>query len=579
MLQPGQTFRDYRLIEKIGRGGMGEMWLAVKLDHSGGDFKRFAVKVLLPELVEDDEFVRMFVGEARLAANLEHPNVVQVFEFGDHEDQLWFSQEFVEGCNLRELMRAAGGGLPYPLAALVVGEILEALVYAHEMRGADGQTLRIVHRDIKPSNVLVSNLGHVKLADFGIAKRLGDSVADVVHTKTGHVRGTIGYMAPELLLGARATHLSDLYAVGIVLWELLTGHRLFSGEDRLRKNIEAQIPPLRSQNVDVPPELERVVMTMLCRDPRGRPQTAQLAQQALRGAPGGRDAMAAEFRSYLAALAASGRLVSVSTEVAERATKTFRQRPRGQEAENAAAPAAVRAGAGAVGATGSASMELGAVAQVAPSVPRMAFRAGVHDASSTAASGSGTAATVAGLPTSKRRTMIWNGTKWGLAVAAAAAVGIGGVLAYLAAQRRGEQSMAAPSTLTGGGPDQANTMPSVASPTPVVPQNTPPVAITEPDAALNDVGDAGVVPVAAASGTPAAQRSSFRPLPPGALVVKVKPWAQVYVDGHDMGATPINKELTPGRHRVKLVNEERHQEETMTVTVTSGETSVLERHW
>ncbi len=575
MLQPGQTCRDYRLVEKIGRGGMSEIWLAVKLDPSGGDFKRFALKMLLPELVDDDEFVRMFVSEARLAAKLEHPNLVHVFESGDFEDRLWFSQEYVEGFNLRDVRRAAPGGLPYPLVALIVGDILEALVYAHEMPGADGQPLRIVHRDVKPSNVMVANLGHVKLADFGIAKRLGESAVDGVHTKTGHVRGTIGYMAPELLLGARASHQSDLYAVGIVMWELLTGRRLFSGEDVLRKNIEAQVPDLRSVNVDVPLELERVLLKLLCRDVAARFRSAQVAQHALRGAPGGRDAAAAELRSYLAALTASRKLVSVSTEAAERATREFRRSAPSEARKAQPHPTSNHEPRRADG-TGSGTMGLGILGHAAASARRPAARVVVGLDSS------GTAATVAGQLASRQRfTTSWKRSQVAAAVAAgvvAVAVGVGGAMTLFSEGRMPARVTAAsPAVSDGGSQEKRSTVPVAlaAVVAPAFPTESPPLDAA-PDAGLADAGVAGSV---LRSGAVMSRPGSTQPRTPGRLVVQVVPWANVFIDGRNVGVTPLNQELAPGKHRVKLVNEELHKEERMTVTIGSGEESVLERRW
>jgi serine/threonine protein kinase len=575
MLGPGQIVGGYRLVEKIGRGGTCEMWLAVKLDQAGGDFKRFAIKILLPELVEDDDLVRMFVSEARLAAKLEHPNVVQVFEAGDHEDRIWFSQEYVEGFNLRDIRRAAPSGLPYPLVAFIVGDILEALVYAHEMPGADGQPLQIVHRDVKPSNVMVANLGHVKLADFGIAKRLGESAVDVVHTKTGHVRGTIGYMAPELLLGAHATHLSDLYAVGIVMWELLAGRRLFSGEDAHRKNIEAQVPPLRSLNVNIPLELERVLFQLLCRDVAARFRSAQVAQHALRGAPGGRDAAAAELRSYLGALMASRRLVSASTEAAERATREFRRSAPSDVRKAEPQPANNHEPRRADG-TGSGSMGLGIPGLAAASSPRPAARVLVGlDSSRTAATVAGQVSSRQGSTTSWKRSQVAAALAAG---AAAVAVGVGGAVTLLSGSRvPARVTEASPAVSDGGSHEGRSTVPVAlaAAAAPAFPTETLPVDAA-PDESLADAGVAGL---GLRPGPSVARPNAAQPRTPGKLVVKVMPWANVFVDGRSVGVTPVSRELTPGKHRVKLVNEELHKEERMTVTIGLGEESVLERRW
>ncbi len=219
----------YRLVRKLAAGGMAEVFLA-KVVGAEGFEKPVAVKRILPSLAQDQEFVELFLREAKLTVSLQHANVVQVFDLGAVRGQYYMVMEFVDGENLRGLQRAATAQqVPLGLreVCFIVQQVAEGLAYAHEKLDASGRPLNLIHRDINPSNVMISTAGEVKLADFGIAK-----VANAQSgTEVGVVKGKVGYLAPEQVRGAAVDQRADLFLLGLLLYELLSGQQLFSGPD------------------------------------------------------------------------------------------------------------------------------------------------------------------------------------------------------------------------------------------------------------------------------------------------------------------------------------------------------------
>ena len=220
------TFGRYTLLEKLAVGGMAEVFRA-KIHSSHGFEKILVVKRILPHLAADPSFVAMFIDEAKLTAQLTHPKIVQILDFGEVNGQYFTALEFVDGFDALGLLRIAAQKrvrVPPPVAVFIVQEILEALDYAHNARDMEGKPMQIVHRDISPSNIFVSKRGDVKLGDFGIAHaERRDS-----KTQAGTLKGKYGYMSPEQVVGRPIDARSDLFAIGVVLAELLTGRRLFS---------------------------------------------------------------------------------------------------------------------------------------------------------------------------------------------------------------------------------------------------------------------------------------------------------------------------------------------------------------
>lgn len=276
------AFGEYILHDRIGAGGMAEIFLATAQGIEGFE-KRLVIKRILPTFTGDDQFVRMFIEEAKLCVALRHPNIVQVYDLGEIDGQYFIAMEYVDGRDLLKTLAACGKkriGFPTDIALYIVMEVLKGLDYAHNLKRPDGRPLGIIHRDVSPSNVLLSFEGEVKIADFGIAK-----ASTREKTETGILKGKFGYMAPEQVTGAPIDHRADIFAIGILLYELLTGHRLFAGKNDLQvleRVRDAQIePPPRHYRPDLAVELERIVMSALARDPRVRFQMAAELHDAL----------------------------------------------------------------------------------------------------------------------------------------------------------------------------------------------------------------------------------------------------------------------------------------------------------
>src|SRR3954447_8521307 len=264
-------FGKYFLLERINVGGMAEVFKAKTFGVEG--FERLvAVKRILPNIAEDEEFIAMFIDEAKIAVQLQHANVAQIFDLGKVEDAFFIALEYVHGKDLRAIfdrMRNRGEPLPVALACYIMMQVCEGLDYAHNKRDAQGRQLFLIHRDISPQNVLIGYEGEVKLIDFGIAKAVGKASK----TQAGILKGKFGYMSPEQVRGLPIDRRSDIFAIGIVLYELLTGERLFIGESdfsTLEKVRNVEIQPPSNYNKKIPQELERVVLKALARDPDDR---------------------------------------------------------------------------------------------------------------------------------------------------------------------------------------------------------------------------------------------------------------------------------------------------------------------
>ncbi len=277
-----RRFGRYELIEKIATGGMAEIFLA--RHHALPDFDRLVVvKRLLPALAKDATFVSMFLDEARTSAGLNHPNVVQIYDLGVMDDQYFIAMELIQGEDLVEISHRAmelERTIPVALAARIVADTCKALHHAHEQTGFDGKPLGIVHRDVSPHNVLVTYAGDVKIVDFGIAK----ARTQTSKTGAGMLKGKYSYMSPEQCLGEALDRRSDLFSLGVVLYELTTGRRLFHFErstDILEAITEAPVPPPSMVVPGYPPALEAIVMRALERDPARRFATALEMQRAL----------------------------------------------------------------------------------------------------------------------------------------------------------------------------------------------------------------------------------------------------------------------------------------------------------
>ncbi|MBL8922975.1 MAG: serine/threonine protein kinase [Myxococcaceae bacterium] len=290
----------YLLHERVGAGGMAEVFKAT-YSPEGGFEKTVALKKVLPAYAADGEFLKLFRLEAELCSRLNHPNVVQVLDFGRHGDSFFLAMEYIDGLSLKRVLDVhQAGGLPLPAVSFLAIELCQALDYVHRRVGPDGAPMNLIHRDLNPPNVLLSTLGEVKVADFGIAR-----AASRTHlTQVGHVKGKPGYLAPEQAAGEPIDGRVDLFALGATLHEALTGRRLFPvGDDLASQQAVFTMPIPRPSQLrpEVPAELDAVVMALLERDLTRRTPSAREAREALLGVMGA----ASAFPSGQAALAAA----------------------------------------------------------------------------------------------------------------------------------------------------------------------------------------------------------------------------------------------------------------------------------
>jgi serine/threonine protein kinase len=275
-------FGKYLLLERLNVGGMAEVFAAKAFGVEG--FERIlAIKKILPTMAEDEEFITMFIDEARISVQLNHANVVHIHELGKHDDAYYIAMEYVAGKDLRALLerfRRRKELMPTAMAVFVATKICEGLDYAHRKRDARGQELHIIHRDVSPQNILISYEGEVKIIDFGIAKAANRSQK----TQAGILKGKFGYMSPEQVRGLPIDRRSDIFAVGVILYEMLTGEKLFVGESdfsTLEKVRNAEVPAPRQFNPNIPSGLEKVVLKALAREVEDRYQWASDLQEDL----------------------------------------------------------------------------------------------------------------------------------------------------------------------------------------------------------------------------------------------------------------------------------------------------------
>lgn len=274
----------YRIIEKIDAGGMAEIYRGAAVSMDGFE-KSVAIKRILPSLTQDAKFVAMFLDEARLSMQLNHANVVQILDLGKVGETYFMSMELVDGANLRRLMqRSIDLVRPFPIsvACFIAMEIAKGLAYAHEKTDAQGHSLGIVHRDVSPPNVLVSRQGEVKITDFGLAKAKSNvSVSD-----QDVVKGKFAYLCPEVVDGKEPDARADIYAVGIILWEMLCGRRLFVARNDM-ETVElvrkGEVPKAGTLREDVDEDLDKLLQRVLAKNLKRRFQSCREVEQELAG--------------------------------------------------------------------------------------------------------------------------------------------------------------------------------------------------------------------------------------------------------------------------------------------------------
>ena len=296
----GMQFGPYLLRRRLCTGGMASVWTAT--DAAG---RALVIKRILPSLAADAEFVAMFDREATLSARLSHPNIVRVLDHGDYEGERYLAMEHLQGRDLSTVMcELVKRGTPAPgLGAFVALQAARALAYVHTLAGDDGAPLHLIHRDISLSNVMIGFDGGVKLLDFGVAKALAVELTN--RTQVGVLKGKWAYLAPEQLDSDNVDQRADLFALGIVLWETLTGRRLFKGAtglQTLEKVRAAHVLPPSAINPAVPPALDAVVLKALAKAPCDRFQSAAKMAEALERVVGALGYRASALASQMASL-------------------------------------------------------------------------------------------------------------------------------------------------------------------------------------------------------------------------------------------------------------------------------------
>jgi serine/threonine protein kinase len=517
----------YRLGERIGGGGMAEVFEATLVGVAG--FERpVAVKRMLPALSSDPTFGAMFVNEARLASLLHHANIVTVLDFDrDGEGRFFLVMELIRGMDLRQLVDS--GVLPVEVSVHIACEMLRGLDYAHELEH-DDKRLGIVHRDISPHNVMISWDGQVKLVDFGIAK----AVAATGVSRSGTLKGKLAYMSPEQAGALELDGRSDVFAVGVVLHELLTGERLFRGSTEpevLARVLTQPIPRPSERRAGVPPPVDDAVMGMLERDRDRRVASAHDALEAL-----------------LATASARGGL-----ELERLLGERFPDRARKRRAATAAsAPPGGRPPATPTDPTSVPDTPSGSPPPPAPPIAAEQATLPARPAS---------IGTIASHPVETPASRAPRPWRAGLLLALVAAAATAGALLLYKTR--------------GADPAKLTSEPALPAPADAAAAAIP---LVVPDAAPVPAAPADAAPQPRPERTSTGGRKE-KDRTPGLLEVRVEPWAEVSVDGKRYGPTPADIKLSPGPHRVSLKNREAGKSETVPVTIHSGRTTPLHRDW
>ena len=539
-------FGRYRLRGRLAAGGMAEVW-AAQLLAAGGFVKPMVIKRVLPELAENPAFLKMLMTEARVAARLSHANVCSVFELGEVANEYYIAMEYLRGAPVSHLLKN-GGSVSPSMAVALVAQACDGLHYAHEQRDSAGALLGLIHRDVSPHNLMVTVDGVVKVLDFGIAK-VDDGFSE--RTEEGKVKGKLTYMSPEQLAAEPLDRRTDVWALGVVLWELLTGKRLFGGggpADTVDGIRNARVPKLGALGLG--PELARlddVIAVALRVDRTARFATAAELRRAMLEAlspsiPAGSDEIThLVWERCGAEVRANDRRfeddASDDVDPASPPTAVERLPLRAEHTE----PSFDRHGP--IGT----SPEIEVVRTPVPGAPL-----GTLPPEPT------TAPEVAGF--GDIRPARWKGIAIGILLAGAAAIG-----ALYAIRTKDEPKAVVPPE------DVAMVVPEIdAAAAPVVANVDAAAAIVAPPEPDVQIAPAEIEPPARS--VPVKPRERPRPVPPrpagkGKLFLDAKPWATIYVDGKRLGVTPIiGDTLTAGDHTIKAVTED-GRTKTMRITV------------
>jgi tRNA A-37 threonylcarbamoyl transferase component Bud32 len=574
----------YKLVRLIAAGGMAEVYLARQAGAAGFQ-KLVCLKRILPHLARDKQFVEMFLNEARLAARLDHPNIVSIFDLGGANGNYFIAMEFIDGPSLRAVAKRAherGERLPIAEIVKIVSMAASGLHYAHELAGDNGKPLGLVHRDISPDNILVHRNGAAKVVDFGIAKAANSGGL----TRTGTLKGKVAYMPPEQLRGDPLDRRADVFALGVVLYEMVAGQRPWEGDSEVSligRIISEEPRPLSSGRPDAPAGLAAVIDRALAKDREARYASCHDLQADLEAllVTLGQNITAARISDFAKAYAEPVVAPDESTGAAMQALEAE------MNGTGAAAPVVLR--------------RAPARRVLAPTVAMPA-------------------------PPARDRRGLAYGMAAFLCVAA-----VGGGAGYLYLQRGGDWRQEPVAIERAPAVEQPAAKPAAPEKKdePAAPAEPPKAAAAQPesapapsapppgDAAAPPVTAAAVVPAPAAapvaappqpSPTPAAEVAAApsvapaqpapapapkpRPRRPvavqvpestpvviakGELVLLIRPWAKVEVDGRDVGVTPLNEPLmlAAGDHVVRLVNPDLGKDITRTVRITASGRQVL----
>jgi len=551
-------FGKYRLVARLATGGMAEIFLA-RLQGAAGFEKLVCIKRILPHLARDKQFVAMFLDEARIAARISHPNVCQVFELGELEGSYYIAMEYLEGVPLACFRgRDYVHDMPDPrLVAGIAIQACEALHHAHQLKNIDGSVMEVVHRDVSPQNLFVTVDGIVKVLDFGIAK-IQDAT---VKTGTGAIKGTYAYMAPEQLRGERVDRRTDVFALGIVMWEILIGRYLFRRDTdflTFQAITGEPIDDVAALRPDVPAALSDVIRTALSRDRNARFPTARMLGEAIAAAiqPFTGSAISEDIaRAFPRELHDQAALIRVAREGGTLDLDVERGPAVRSGTEMLTTPTSQRFAIAEISVAERSAAQVYQPPPVAPLVD----------------------------PLDHPRPH--GGLRWRPLVIAAIALGVGGAGAYFYARvSRDPVSQTPVAAPAAGSAVVAATLPSDAALPPPVPAPavdamplSPPLDAA-PSPAPSPAGTAGEPHKTPRSDAPRPRQESRPSGPPGFITIDSTPvYATVSIDGKSYGETPlVNVALAPGRHRVHAVAPSGAARD-IVVTIEAGKTAPVSR--
>ena len=529
----------YKLVKLIASGGMAEVYLAKQAGAAGFE-KLVCLKRILPHLARDKQFVEMFLNEARLAARLDHPNIVSIYDLGETNGNYFIAMEFIDGPNLRGVGKRAAELnelLPIPEVLKIISMAAAGLQYAHDLTDEDGQPLGLVHRDISPDNILVHRNGAAKVVDFGIAKAANSSGV----TRTGTLKGKVAYMPPEQLRGSPLDRRTDVFALGVVLYEMLAGKRPWDANSEVAligKIMTEEAPPLSELRPDAPEELLAIVDRALAKEREQRYQSCH------------------EFQNDLEQLLVGLGQTITPTRVADFIRAYTPEAAPASEAEVTD---------GSLGAVEEESFAgTGAAPQLIP-----------HERQQQPEREAGTRM----LETPVLQPPKSRGLLYGIAAFAFIAM-IGGGAAIFFLKGQGDDQSAPVAV------ERATIVEQPKAPPPAPPPPPPTRVVEEPVKARPPpkklaVAEPPPPPVVVIKEAP-------RPPPPpppaapvviakGELVLLIRPWAKVEVDGHEIGVTPLADpvQLSAGDHQVRLINPDLGKDITRTVHIVASERNTL----